>query len=244
MGKYMWRRKRKNRMQVEKAAEKVYVCGKCKMWAVLVVFALISTAMLSSVKVYAANVAENQAADIENNQLADVGNAQEQIAVNIPVKLKITGTSQQNETFSFLLKQNDEQSPMSKTSKVQVTGTKKDAFQISYTRTGVYRYTLSQEAGESKNWTYDQSVYSLEVYILRNEQTERLQSLIVAYNAKGEKVDPLFTNGYQAPEVRQRSITVKTGDTADIETLLVLMLICGGVMVGTYGYKKKIAEKK
>lgn len=35
-------------------------------------------------------------------------------------------------------------------------------------------------------------MYSLEVYIMRNEQTDTLQSLIVAYNAKGEKVDPVF----------------------------------------------------
>lgn len=231
-------------MQVEKAAEKAYVCGKCKMWAVLIVFALISTAMLSSVKVHAANITENQTVNIGANQVADEENTQEQITVNIPVKLNITGTTQQKEIFSFLLKQNDEQSPIPETSKVQVTGTKEDAFQISYTRTGVYRYTLSQVVGESKNWTYDQSVYSLEVYILRNEQTDRLQSLIVAYNVKGEKVDPIFTNGYQAPEVRQKSMTVKTGDSADVKTLIGLMLICGGIMVGTYGYKKKITEKK
>lgn len=227
MEKYMWKRKRN---------EKTSVCRQCKIWAVAVVFALISTAMLSSVKVHAANEEENQVSDVERTQ--------EQITVNIPVKLKTTGTSQGNETFSFLLKQNDEQNPMPKTSEVQVTGTKEDAFQISYTRTGVYRYTLSQMAGESKNWTYDQSVYSLEVYILRNEQTERLQSLLVAYNAKGEKVDPVFTNVYQTPEIRQKSITVKTGDSADVKTLIGLMLICGGVMAGTYEYKKKIAEKK
>ena len=223
------------------------------MWAVTVVFAFISmifVAMLSSVEARAANVVEDQAADMGKNQMADANNVQEQITVNIPVKLKITGISQQNETFSFLLKQNDEQSPMPETSKVQVTGTKEDAFQISYTRAGVYRYMLSQEAGESKNWTYDQSVYSLEVYILRNEQTDQLQSLIAAYNAKGEKVDPIFTNGYQAPEqapapeVRQKSAMVKTGDSADIKTLIGLMLICGGMIVGTYEYKKKIAEKK
>lgn len=224
--------------------EKTSICEKCKMWAVIVVFALISTAMMSSVKVHAANKAENQTADIEKNQVTDVEDTQEQITVNIPVKLKISGDSKQNEIFSFLLKQNDEQSPMPKTSKVQVTGTKKDAFQILYTKPGVYRYMISQVAGESKNWTYDQSVYSLEIYILRNEQTERLQSLVVAYNAKGEKVDPIFTNGYQAPEVRQKSVTVKTGDSADVKTLIGLMLICGGVMIGTYEYKKKIAEKK
>ena len=31
--------------------EKASMCGKCKMWLVMVVFALISTAMLSSVKI-------------------------------------------------------------------------------------------------------------------------------------------------------------------------------------------------
>ena len=209
----------------------------------LLVFALISTAMLSAVKVHAANIAENQTADIETNQMTDVEDTQEQITVNIPVKLKVTGTSQQNEIFSFLLKQNDEQSPMPETSKVQITGTKKDAFQIQYEKPGVYRYTLSQVAGDGKNWTYDQSEYFLEVYIMRNEQTDRLQSLIVAYNVKGEKVDPIFTNGYQAPEVRQKSMTVKTGDSADVKTLIGLMLICGGIMVGTCEYKKKIEKK-
>lgn len=75
----------------------------------MVVFALISTAMLSSVKIHAASAEENQMADVETNHVTVVENTQEQITVNIPVKLKITGNSQQNEIFSFLLKQNDEQ---------------------------------------------------------------------------------------------------------------------------------------
>ena len=98
--------------------EKASMCGKCKMWLVMVVFALISTAMLSSVKIHAASAEENQMADIETNHVTAVENTQEQITVNIPVKLKITGNSQQNEIFSFLLKQNDEQSPMPMISKV------------------------------------------------------------------------------------------------------------------------------
>ena len=119
--------------------EKASMCGKCKMWLVMVVFALISTAMLSSVKIHAASAEENQMADVETNHMTAVENTQEQITVNIPVKLKITGNSQQNEIFSFLLKQNDEQSPMPKISKVQITGTKKDAFQIQYEKPGFSR---------------------------------------------------------------------------------------------------------
>lgn len=46
---------------------------------------------------------------------------------------------------------------------------------------------------------------------MRNEQTDTLQSLIIAYNAKGEKVDPVFMNRYQASEAKQKSMTVKTG---------------------------------
>ena len=241
--KYMWRRKMNEKMRGINIQEKASMCGKCKMWLVMVVFALISTAMLSSVKIHAASAEENQMADIETNHVTAVENTQEQITVNIPVKLKITGNSQQNEIFSFLLKQNDEQSPMPKISKVQITGTKKDAFQIQYEKPGVYRYTISEVAGDGKNWIYDQSEYSLEVYIMRNEQTDTLQSLIIAYNAKGEKVDPVFMNRYQAPEAKQKSMTVKTGDSADIKTLTGLMLICGGIMIGTYEYKKKIEKK-
>lgn len=239
----MWRWKMNEKMRGINIQEKASMCGKCKMWLVMVVFALISTAMLSSVKIHAASAEGNQMADIETNHVITVENTQEQITVNIPVKLKITGNSQQNEIFSFLLKQNDEQSPMPKISKVQITGTKKDAFQIQYEKPGVYRYTISQVAGDGKNWTYDQSEYSLEVYIMRNEQTDTLQSLIIAYNAKGEKVDPVFMNRYQAPEAKQKSMTVKTGDSADIKTLAGLMLICGGIMIGTYEYKKKIEKK-
>lgn len=235
--------KMNDKMRGIKRAEEVIMCGKSGIWKMLLVFALISTAMLSSVKVHAADMAENQTADTGKSQVTDVENTQEQITVNIPVKLKITGNSKQNEIFSFLLKQNDEQSPMPKISKVQITGTKKDAFQIQYENPGVYRYTISQVAGDGKNWTYDQSEYSLEVYIMRNERTDTLQSLIVAYNAKGEKVDPVFVNRYQAPEAKQKSMTVKTGDSADIKTLAGLMLICGGIMIGTYEYKKKIEKK-
>lgn len=50
-------------------------------------------------------------------------------------------------------------------------------------------------------------------------------------------------NRYQAPEAKQKSMTVKTGDSADIKTLTGLMLICGGIMIGTYEYKKKIEKK-
>ena len=118
---------------------------------------------------------------------------------------------------------------MPKISKAQITGTKKDAFQIQYEKPGVYRYTINQVAGDGKNWIYDQS--------------DTLQSLIIAYNAKGEKVDPVFMNRYQASEAKQKSMTVKTGDSADIKTLTGLMLICGGIMIGTYEYKKKIEKK-
>lgn len=47
--------------------EKASMCGKCKMWLVMVVFALISTAMLSSVKIHAASAEENQMVNVEKS---------------------------------------------------------------------------------------------------------------------------------------------------------------------------------
>ncbi len=132
---------------------------------------------------------------------------------------------------------------MPKISKVQITGTKKDAFQIQYEKPGVYRYTISQVSGDGKNWIYDQSEYSLEVYIMRNERTDTLQSLIVAYNAKGGESCPCVCEQISGTGSQTKSMTVKTGDSADIKTLACLMLICGGIMIGTYEYKKKIEKK-
>ena len=54
--------------------EKASMCGKCKMWLVMVVFALISTAMLSSVKIHAASAEENQMANVETNHVTAVEN--------------------------------------------------------------------------------------------------------------------------------------------------------------------------
>ena len=50
--------------------EKASMCGKCKMWLVMVVFALISTAMLSSVKIHAASAEESQMANVETNHVS------------------------------------------------------------------------------------------------------------------------------------------------------------------------------
>ena len=52
--------------------EKASMCGKCKMWLVMVVFALISTAMLSTVKIHAASAEENQMANVETNHVTAV----------------------------------------------------------------------------------------------------------------------------------------------------------------------------
>lgn len=64
------------------------MCGKCKMWLVMVVFALISTAMLSSVKIHAASAEENQMANVETNHVTAVENTQEQITVNFSCEIK------------------------------------------------------------------------------------------------------------------------------------------------------------
>ena len=79
MEKYMWGRKMNEKMRGINIQEKASMCGKCKMWLVMVVFALISTAMLSSVKIHAASAEENQMADVETNHVTAVENTQEQI---------------------------------------------------------------------------------------------------------------------------------------------------------------------
>ena len=66
------------------------------------------------------------------------------------MKLKINWKLATKRNIFVSIKTNDEQSPMPKISKVQITGTKKDAFQIQYENPGVYRYTISQVAGDGK----------------------------------------------------------------------------------------------
>ena len=56
--------------------EKASMCGKSKMWLVMVVFALISTAMLSSVKIHAASAEETSAS------ASEVGSIMEDVSQN------------------------------------------------------------------------------------------------------------------------------------------------------------------
>ena len=77
MEKYMWGRKMNEKMRGINIQEKASMCGKSKMWLVMVVFALISTAMLSSVKIHAASAEENQMTDVETNHVTAVENTQE-----------------------------------------------------------------------------------------------------------------------------------------------------------------------
>ena len=82
---------------------------------------------------------------------------------------------------------------------MEITGAGKGALpEITFTRVGVYEYTVSQLPGEFEGCQYDDSVYSLTVYVVNSETYDGLEATAVLYrNSEGDKLsEAAFTNVY------------------------------------------------
>ncbi len=86
---------------------------------------------------------------------------------------------------------------------------------IAFTGMGLYEYTLAQVPGNSADVEkYDDTVYRIKVYVLRDEETN---SLYLVYSIRnettGEKVDvPEFENRFRA---KGYTVINQAGDTFD-----------------------------
>lgn len=127
----------------------------------------------------------------------------------ITVKNNISGKDNATEVFEYVLESADG-APMPENNVIQITGAGEASFSISYDKVGVYRYTVKQKAGSAANWTYDETVYNVDVYALRNEETDTLEPLVIVYAGDGTKADGLvFNNVYKAAPAPKPSPSAK-----------------------------------
>ena len=161
--------------------------------------------------------------------------------VAIPVKVSLSGTlPSPAENYTIELKADNDAYPMpgeDDTYTMTITGADtKNLPSISYDKVGVYKYTIRQIAGNNKDCTYDESVYSLTVYVTFAEDGSTLEATAVLY--KGSQSDKLsaaeFKNVYKTVTPTPTTTPAKSADTGDKSSpilYVVLAAVCVGLIV-------------
>ncbi len=110
---------------------------------------------------------------------------------------------------------------------------------ITYTRVGVYRYTVRQVPGTTPLCTYDDTVYNVCVTVI-NDNAGGLEAYVtVRMNDGGDKPDNIsFKVSYKTDDPDQP----QTGDTSDIELWSILMVVSLlGLLAVAFVKKKDVA---
>lgn len=163
------------------------------------------------------------------------------VEAKIAAQAKVSGTDHTDSIFTYRLEAAEADVPLPEKQQLTAVGEEPVAFDITYTDPGSYRYTLTQIPGNAENWTYDTAVYTVEVYVLQDENLEKLEAHVFYYNEDGEKTDGIFVNKYTNPSVPSESgdNVVKTGDNGSLLTWAILLVICGVVIAAFYAEKTR-----
>ena len=122
-----------------------------------------------------------------------------------PVAKKITGdTPASSSTFTFILTAANADYPMPEgsvgtTKEIRITGSGSSEFgPITFTKPGVYTYTVSEKNTGVEGYTYDTTVYTIQYTVTEQDGNLVLQRRITDPN--GKEVDSsVFTNKYSVP---------------------------------------------
>lgn len=153
--------------------------------------------------------------------------------VALPVETVVTGeNAPAGEKFQIVLEAAEEGAPMPEKTIAEVKDTGKTSFgPIRYTVPGDYQYRVSQKAGDTKNFTYDETVYTVTVRVTNAEDGGLNAEIWAIKDGEQNKTDAIkFTNSYKAPE-KPKTDTVKTGDNqnfilwAGLAAAAVLLLV-------------------
>ena len=146
------------------------------------------------------------------NAFAPAVYAAESLSVEIPVSVVLSGeVPEEAEEFTIKWKAGDDVSPMPEGSvegvyTVKITGAGENTIPaMTYSKVGIYSYSVWQESGTNALGHYDSTVYNVRVYITNAEDGSGLEYTILAYREdESKKLDEIqFHNTYDAPPVEE-----------------------------------------
>ena len=165
----------------------------------------------------------------------EVLGAEQTASVRIPVVQQFEARNKlpdkRNQTFRYELIREEQDAPMPDESDgdryvFDMKGSeKKEIGPITYTRTGIWHYTLKQSVQkEEKDYDYDKQTYAISVYV-ENLADGGLGVQMIVTNKEGNKVDEIrFKNGYAGAKAGNAA---RTGDVSDIGLWMALLAVSG-----------------
>lgn len=165
----------------------------------------------------------------------EVLGAEQTASVRIPVVQQFEARNKlpdkRNQTFRYELIREEQDAPMPDESDgdryvFDMKGSeKKEIGPITYTRTGIWHYTLKQSVQkEEKDYDYDKQTYAISVYV-ENLADGGLGVQMIVTNKEGNKVDEIrFKNGYAGAKTGN---VARTGDVSDIGLWMALLAVSG-----------------
>ena len=147
----------------------------------------------------------------ENNYIPD------EVEFSIPIRKILEGqTTPTDKTFTFTLTPQDG-APAPNSTTTTTTGSETGAFEpITFTESGVYVYTISENAGSDNGYTYDNAQHVVVIRVTDNDGV-----LEVTWKADGLDVDAVeFTNTYIPAPVSIKIPITKTVEGNDREGYL------------------------
>ena len=144
--------------------------------------------------------------------------------INIPVKVTVSGDEPYRKSvFKIILTPDAPTFPLPVASSngsyvLSIEGESSGSINIEYEKTGVYTYKISQQPGENTDYTYDNTIYSITVYITYGENGELLSTVTPHYTKGSEKPENIvFENTYKLPVLPENHSKDSDSDT-DTET--------------------------
>jgi len=124
--------------------------------------------------------------------------AEDVVKAKVPVQMNVEGPTveaDKEDSFTVEIVSNTEGAPMPASSKLQLKAGESGTYEMEYPHVGVYSYTISQTKGDKDYITYDDTQYTLTVYVTNENGKVQVQYMVA--DGDGEKYDPVpFTNVY------------------------------------------------
>lgn len=176
--------------------------------------------------------------------------AETEKAVSVQLPVSCTGTNTE-ETFLYELTQQTTEYQTVESATLSLKNGESGAFHITYTYPGTYHYTVRQAAGTDAATTYDKTVYTVDVYVLEDENG-KLSAEIVVYTQESsdKKAELHFTNIRELPtptpkpsEPPRVPHLPQTGDNAQLGLWVLLAAVSAAALALLAVLKRKKKEE-
>lgn len=168
------------------------------------------------------------------------------VSAQVPAQVIVKGDAPaQAQDFTVQISGADGETVLPDQLQATIAGEGSAQFAMSFTEVGLHHYTVRQVPGNAEGWTYDEQVYSVDVYCMWSGQDglDSLHTQVFVKNAAGEKCEAcMFENAYQAPAQPQVASMAQTGDIVGVAAVLIGLVALAATVAAVIAYRRRSHE--